>query len=72
MSDLNGEIQEICGDEFSDLDLTKEQYTMIELEIFLCDDCGWWCESIEEGDDGGICTDCEESSKEDDGGEEFE
>ena len=41
-------------------------------EKLLCDDCGWWCEIHEEGDDGGVCVDCEESSKEDDGSEEFE
>lgn len=40
-------------------DLTPEDFDEIDNEIFLCDNCGWWCE-ISEQDDNGFCLDCAE------------
>jgi len=42
-------------------DLTSNDYDAIDNEIFLCAECGWWCEISEaaESDDGGeMCRDC--------------
>lgn len=41
------------------LDLTDEDYATIDNEIFLCDECGWWCENSEQNSEGnGLCNDC--------------
>lgn len=42
-------------------DLTEDDHDYIDNEIFLCDECGWWCESSEanENEDcAGLCADC--------------
>lgn len=43
--------------------LTIEQHHMIDQQIFLCDDCNWWCEisemSANSTDTNQICLDCE-------------
>lgn len=54
------------GMEFEDL--TGEDHDVIDNEIFLCNECGWWCEVHEahETDDGDdICDDCHEARGED-------
>lgn len=44
--------------------LDTEDFTVVELqllddEIFLCDECSWWCELGEMSEKGeSICTDC--------------
>lgn len=42
-------------------DLTSEDHEAIDNEIFLCDECGWWCEISEQadtGEDEQKCEDC--------------
>lgn len=42
-------------------DLTSEDHEAIDNEIFLCAECGWWCELCEQAedtDDEPKCTDC--------------
>ena len=43
-------------------DLTNEDHEAIDNEIFLCAECGWWCEISEqvESDDEQYCRDCRE------------
>ena len=60
---LDGAIQEICDDdELSSDDLTEDQHDKIANEIFLCDDCGWWCKTSEKSDieDEEVCDECKE------------
>lgn len=59
---LDGAVQEVCGDDFSEDDLTLEQLGEIDQQIFLCVDCGWWCEISEMSDieDENVCDDCKE------------
>lgn len=59
---LSSAISEIFGDEYSEDDLTTEDNNRIYNEIFLCDDCGWWCETSEMSDCSGeaVCEDCNE------------
>jgi hypothetical protein len=60
---LNDAITATTGDDnLTEDDLLPEQLEHIDNEIFLCTDCGWWCEMIEEvgslinGEMG--CSDC--------------
>jgi hypothetical protein len=42
--------------------LTDEDHEAIDNEIFLCAECGWWCEACESNDKDGeiVCDDCKE------------
>lgn len=43
------------------VDLTKEDHEAIDAEIFLCEQCGWWCERNEESEQEEYvehCKDC--------------
>lgn len=52
--------------ELSESDLSEEQLSHIDKEIFNCDTCGWWCESSENaGEDENICQDCKGDEDED-------
>ncbi len=46
-------------------DLIDEDHNAIDNEIFLCPDCGWWCETSESTDRDGedVCQDCGESDE---------
>jgi hypothetical protein len=46
-------------------DLTADDHQVIDNRIFLCAQCGWWCEECEEHEEDGeqICDDCFESTK---------
>lgn len=46
-------------------DLTDEDHTAIDNEIFNCEQCGWWCETHETNDSpmGDICNDCNEEEE---------
>lgn len=48
-------------------DLTEEDHNNIAMEVFVCDTCGWWCESSEEIDNGDnperICSDHEDEEE---------
>ena len=51
-------------------DLTDEDHTMINMDVFLCDTCNWWCEACEEcleTDEcgNGVCEDCCKEEHED-------
>lgn len=62
-NDLNHGIQEVFGEEFNSFNIDNEVIEQLELDIFLCDCCGWWCEISEESDVDDcerICEDCKE------------
>lgn len=48
-------------------DLTDEDLQQIDNQIFLCDQCGWWCEISEQADEEeeGYCAECRESMEKD-------
>lgn len=35
-----------------------ELLAWIDDRLFCCSVCDWWCETDEESDEGGVCTDC--------------
>jgi hypothetical protein len=47
----------MTGDDLTEADLFK-----LDCELFLCESCGWWCETSEDNDYEGqqYCTDCYE------------
>ena len=56
---LDGGVQTIMGEEYDDMDMSMENHDQLDMEIFLCDDCGWWYERCEEcEEDDGICEAC--------------
>lgn len=60
MLSLNDAIEEEYP-EMTEDDLTPEDHNAIDNEIFLCDECGWWCEISEATDiesEDGKCKDC--------------
>jgi hypothetical protein len=58
---LDEGISEILGENFTSNDLTTDEFEHIDNEIFLCEDCGWWCELIEESEENPrTCIDCNE------------
>lgn len=50
-----------------DLEDDTEFLGHLDQEIFLCDTCGWWCETSEMAEDedetGQVCTDCSEQEE---------
>lgn len=59
MNTLASAIEELFPGMTED-DLTTEDHEKIDIEIFVCDTCGWWCEMSEEhdSDSGQVCDDC--------------
>ena len=60
---LSGAVQEVTGnDDLDDMSLSTEQHEAIDNQIFLCDECNWWCEISEANENpqggGDICDDC--------------
>ena len=54
-------INEILGEGFCSLDLSLENHYQIDNEIFLCENCGWWYDIIEESEsESGVCESCYE------------
>lgn len=54
-------ISDHLPDGMEEEDLTSDDYNAIDNEIFLCAECGWWCEISEASEsDGGeeVCLDC--------------
>ncbi len=51
----------------------QEALDYINEEIFLCADCGWWCESYERNDknDESICDDCNRSIWDEESDDEY-
>jgi hypothetical protein len=42
-------------------DLSEDDYSRIDQEIFVCETCNWWCEQGEQAEDQDeICSDCAE------------
>lgn len=67
IDDLRGtctEIQDNLPEGMDEMELTSEDHDCIDDQIFLCDTCGWWCESCDEKEDGN-CTDCYDTTGED-------
>lgn len=48
---------ETHGIEF--IELTHQDFDIIDNEIFHCEQCGWWCEVSERAEDSELCEDCE-------------
>jgi hypothetical protein len=47
-------------DVMNTIDLEDEDlvdWGMVDDQIFLCDDCSWWCEMSDMAEDG-VCNDC--------------
>lgn len=60
---LNEAIEMLYGEGFTDMCLESSDYDVMNNEIFLCDQCGWWCEiseraDVEETDGADMCQDC--------------
>lgn len=67
---LQGGIENHYPDMTED-DLTEDDHTILNNQIFLCDTCGWWCEISEQCNEnpecgGSDCTDCCEPSHDED------
>jgi len=65
ISDLSGTcstIEEHLPEGMEEDDLTPEDYSAIDDQIFKCATCSWWCEIQEAVDDHGedVCQDCSE------------
>lgn len=60
--DLGSTIEELFNGELTEEDLTEDNHQTIENEIFRCEECGWWYESVSksEVEDESICDDCNE------------
>lgn len=41
-----------------DEDLTSDEDTKLDMELFECEVCGWWYERVEESDTINVCQDC--------------
>ena len=52
IDELNGTCNSINLDDY-----TAEELEVLDNEIFLCNDCSWWC-PIEEVNEDNVCTDC--------------
>jgi rubrerythrin len=55
------ELQGTCNSYPEELEEDLELAEMVEEHVFLCAQCGWWCEQSEanEGPDGeDVCDDC--------------
>ena len=59
---LNEVLQDMYGENVTDIILDKEHFEKISLELFNCNQCDWWYERSEEAEgDEGICEDCDSS-----------
>lgn len=63
--DLQGTCQSLSGClenyDLEEDDLSPDDLEEIDNNIFLCEECGWWCglEELDEGHDQGMrCEDC--------------
>lgn len=47
--------------------LTPENEQLLEARVFLCDECGWWCdvEELNNETDRNMCDDCSEDDDDD-------
>ena len=67
ISDLLGtcqSLEEAClANDFDNDWLTQKQLNYLDSQIFLCDQCSWWCSTaeLENYGDGDLCVDCSES-----------
>lgn len=71
MNSLEDGIQVFYPDMTED-DLTDDDRSYFDNELFSCDQCGWWCETssqcaeFDSCCDTGYCTDCCEETHEED------
>lgn len=61
MTSLNDKLDELFG--LTEMDLSSEEEDLIDMEIFVCGECSWWCEAsqeseVDKGDGERYCTDC--------------
>ena len=75
IADLQGtckSISDFLPEGMNQDDLTQNDLSEIDQEIFLCDGCGWWCEVSESNDRGGenVCDDCKDEENEDEENED--
>lgn len=67
IKDLNGTcmtIDNFLPEGMDFVDLTEADHVSIDLEIFKCDECDWWCECCDSNAEG-ICIDCRPDQDED-------
>lgn len=60
---LNGTcktIAEALPDDMEEDDLTEADHEDIDNQIFLCEQCNWWCEICERIEEDDICEDCKD------------
>lgn len=48
-------------------DLTERDNDIIDNTIFLCDNCGWWCETSEAHESNSGCDICDDCKSEEEG-----
>lgn len=61
MNTIDGMMSELFN--LTEDDLSADEMSHIEMEIFICGECGWWCEisqesEIDKGDGERYCTEC--------------
>ena len=65
-------VRMVCGGDVDEEQLTQEQHSEIDQEIFLCETCSWWfeisdqCSETENCSDGNCNDFCQEHDEEDD------
>lgn len=61
---LDMAIKELFGDQYGEDQMDDSDHDYIDNEIFLCTDCGWWCEISDESQEclegERICHDCQD------------
>lgn len=68
IEDLRGtckSISDFLPEGMEEEDLTEEETQHLDQEIFLCAECGWWCEQSQSTDKEGenVCNDCNEENE---------
>lgn len=59
-SSLGNAVDMVTDSGYTENDLTEEQLHTIDNNIFLCNQCGWWCDISESNEIDGeiVCNDC--------------
>ncbi len=39
-------------------DMAMEDNLYVDMNVFLCDECGWWCDADEMSDEDDVCDEC--------------
>ncbi len=59
---LHGALAEFDCEELEDDD---KFCSCLDNLVFCCDDCGWWCEAGDYGEEDGKCEDCSPRAEDD-------